>query len=895
MGLQQEADVDKWLGDGGLVVAASERAARAVTTAFHRRRRAEGLTAWPAPAIRDWQSFALAAWQKCALNDRMLLNSVQEQALWAEIISSEANLVTLLDGPRRRLAQMAMKAHELLCDYAPQFLEPGNRRTWIQDAAAFSNWLSRFDHACQTHNVVSPARALLELTTQLHVTGPAPQPLLAVGFDRILPAQRALFAAWGPWQELPAGDPASEIHFYAARDNRTELDACALWCAQQLAADPQSRLLVISQEISTRRGEIERAFLRHSIAGAAPHFEFSLGVPLSQNEVARAALLLLQWLEGALAENEVDWLFSTSLASSSAEERSGLQAFMRALRRRGLQRTQWTLDAFLRQRIKSDGLPAAWIDRITHARRRLRAAKVQQQSPLDWSALVPQLLQELGVPGDRAFSSAEFQAYRRWEQAVDTCAALGFDGRRISWHEFLQTLRRAIDEMLFAPESSDVPIQIAGPAESAGLSADAIWFLGTDEDAWPSTGSAHPLLPRHVQRQASMPHATPHHDWEMAQSITVRLLSSASAVHFSYAVQKDDAEARPSRLIKQHAGHPQPLPKDLFSPSHQPPLTTLFEDACLIPFPPNIAHGGSSLLTAQSQCPFKAFASTRLGAQSWEPAEAGLTALQRGELLHNVLHRVWGGPPDGIRTQSELRSIPDLQIFVSRIVQNVLRDQMPSSARECMPQRYMELESLRLIQLVTEWLHYELARTDFSVSETEVKHPVTPGGLTLNLRLDRIDQLTDGTSLVIDYKTGEVTPKAWDLPRPDDVQLPLYAAFALQDKVGGLVFAKVRTRDLGFRGYVRQAKETLDGRLSGRDSLVKNPLTDEQMSGWKQYIEQLAYDFLAGHAEVNPREYPATCDRCGFQTICRIQDEVNRSRVEAPNDGEAAQEEAIDE
>jgi hypothetical protein len=51
-----------------------------------------------------------------------------------------------------------------------------------------------------------------------------------------------------------------------------------------------------------------------------------------------------------------------------------------------------------------------------------------------------------------------------------------------------------------------------------------------------------------------------------------------------------------------------------------------------------------------------------------------------------------------------------------------------------------------------------------------------------SLRLDRIDRLNDGSLLVIDYKTGDVSPKSWDLPRPDDVQLPLYAGFALDPR-----------------------------------------------------------------------------------------------------------------
>ena len=67
----------------------------------------------------------------------------------------------------------------------------------------------------------------------------------------------------------------------------------------------------------------------------------------------------------------------------------------------------------------------------------------------------------------------------------------------------------------------------------------------------------------------------------------------------------------------------------------------------------------------------------------------------------------------------------------------------------------------------------------------------------MKLRLDRLDRLNDGSLLVIDYKSGNVAIKSWELPRPDDVQLPLYAAFGLdrERETGGLVFAKVRTGD----------------------------------------------------------------------------------------------------
>jgi RecB family exonuclease len=293
------------------------------------------------------------------------------------------------------------------------------------------------------------------------------------------------------------------------------------------------------------------------------------------------------------------------------------------------------------------------------------------------------------------------------------------------------------------------------------------------------------------------------------------------------------------------------------------------------------------VLTAQSQCLFKAFATARLAAQSWDPAEPGLTPSQRGQLLHAVLRAAWGGPPDGIRTQAEL---PSLKSALPSLVHRVMQREIRPALRERMPRRYLELEEIRLTGLVREWLDYETGRIAFEVTETEAARTVALGGLTFNLRLDRIDRLSDHTLLVIDYKTGNVKPSAWELPRPDDVQLPLYAAFALNPEVevlGGLVFAKVRAGEQTFAGRVGDAASTLFAGLKGGSPLVKNALTAEQLLDWREYILQLADDFLAGHAEVDPREAPKTCERCGLQTLCRVHE---LDGIENDQEDEAADE-----
>lgn len=897
----EPSSIDAWLLSGRMVVTASERAARSLATRFHRARRSEGLTAWPAPDVRDWQSFVWNVWHERVSDNRMVLNSLQEHSLWARIVSDSAPAAVELAGAADRLAALAMDAHHLLCAYAPQLLRDSARAGWDQDAGAFSSWLATFNQICRDGNLISAARLPFELCEHLQADSAERQPILLAGFDRILPSQVALFAAWGDDRvhQAQQAPPATQSDFHVAADPSSELAGCALWCKARLAANPHARLLVITQDGRNRRGEIERAFLRRldtseNSSRSATLIEFSLGVPLDQVALACSAQLLLCWLASSIAESELDWLLATGHIAASPDESRALLSFMRALRRKGLQRPRWTVSEFLRQRTQAQ-LPAGWIARMTQARDRLEELSRRPQTPVGWAEFVPQLLEIAGWPGARTLTSAEYQVLRRWQRALEDCASLGFDGRRTSWDEFVVLLHRVLTETLFAPESEDAPILIAGPAESAGLMADSIWFLGATEENWPAPSGTHPFLPIAVQRQAEMPHASHKLDWDLATTMTRRLLASAPEAHFSYAQQSEGVEARPSRIITQLAGAAQELPPELSAQPVPEPITADFEDTSQIPYPLREVAGGANVLTTQSQCAFKAFAVARLGADAWDAAEAGLSPLERGRLLHEVLHSIWGGPPDGIRMHAELLQISDrLETFVDSHVRRVMQQKTPARAREWMPPRYLELEATRLMSLVTEWLRYESARVPFTVAETELDVRPSIAGLALKVRLDRIDQLNDGSSLVIDYKTGLVSPRAWDLPRPEDVQLPLYAGFALAElnqSASGLAFAQIRSgKGMEFKGRVKKAKETLRSDLNARSALVKSPLGDDDLTAWRDYIETMAREFLTGHAQVNPREYPKTCERCGLMGLCRIRE--NPPQTEDDSDDEEVEADA---
>lgn len=901
MGTQSWDQIDAWLRDGGLVVASSDRAARALQAEFHRRRHNEGLSAWPTPNIVDWKTFTRRAWEDRNSDGRLLLNAAQELSVWCEIIHSEHHLSTALSASVRRLATMTVEACDLLSSYAPQFLRGSSRTGWDRDSGEFSKWLAEFDERCARSGFIAMSHLPLELIRILREDPTGRRPLRLAGFDRLLPVQQQLFDAWGEWQQFQhQGEPA-KTSFYRCADSQAELESCSCWCHAQLAANPKARILVITQDASQRRGEIERAFLRFFQAEGPLPFEFSLGIPLSTVLLVRSALLLLHWLGNALNENELDWLFSSNLAASSVES-SVLQSCMRTLRRSDQQRFQWPLEGFLNQVRIAQAFPAPWKRRMITAQRSLKESG-DLLNPIEWADKVPHLLEIIGWPGTESKTSVEFQTLRRWQQALDTAGSLGFDGRRIPWQDFLSELEHAVNDILFAPQSSDAPIQIAGPAESAGLTADAVWFLGADEESWPAVASLHPFLPAYVQRESAMPHSSHQLDWQFASAITSRLLASAPEVHFSFAAQKDDTETRPSRLITQLATTAEPLPSHLAPPPHDESISVPFIDASSVRFSLNYLRGGASVLSSQSQCPFKAFATARLDAKEWDAAETGLSAKQRGQLLHAVLHSMWSGRRPGIKSRDDLFAIKDLAGFVGTHVKAGMQSALPAGISAQMPPMYLELEEIRLARLLSEWIEFEKSRAPFVVENTEVQHTVTIAGLSVNLRLDRVDRLVDGSPLVVDYKTGSVDPRSWDLPRPDDLQLPLYKVFGLEPLQpslfdnyggparGGLVFARVRAGETCLAGRVANAKDTILPDLPGNSALVRRKLTGLEESQWKEYIRQMAADFIQGRAEVNPRDFPKTCEHCGLQSVCRVQEPENRARVEEDSEaGDAAEE-----
>ncbi|MBT9329928.1 PD-(D/E)XK nuclease family protein [Paracidobacterium acidisoli] len=888
--MQMPAVILDALERGAAVIAAGPRAARALHLDFAEEQHARGRDAWPTPAIFDWKTWLRHLWREYSFlhpEAPLLLSALQENMLWKRMQGEDAALVVSPES----MAALAQQAWQLLGQYEAH---RSRNTAWEQaDAEHFRLWAAAFDDECRRRSWISESHLESRLAAALDGL-PLPEEIVLAGFDRMRPARQRLLTALTARglrvRELAPESPATRQLWVTAADRRSEIHACAQWTRDLLqTAGRTPRIGIIVTSIDAVRGEMERIF-RHMLMPqsediladpAAMPFEFSLGRPLAQTPVIRAASLLLHWAAGPLREEEISWLM---LSGFVAEETAllSLARFDAELRNSPLPSPELSLERYARM------LPLAKYPALAPVRTRLnelvQAAAAnqlqsQERAPATWTELAQHLLRTAGWPGPRPADSVQFQALKRWEHLLDEVALLDYDGTRMRCDAFLRLLGRQAEETIFAPESRNAPVQIMGPLEASGQQFDAVWFLGADESSWPMRGRPHPLLPLAVQRQYGMPHAAPETDPELAQIITRRLLASAAQIVFSYPQRDKDGDLRPSPVIAAlFAPGTMPLfAADLWPAEevhHAAALEEIADTSGTLPWPQEKTAGGSEVLRSQAACPFQAFATKRLRAEAWKSHEWGLSAAQRGNLLHDVMRRLWSGSePDSLRThddllaafaQNRLDAILDLHIAAA------FAPLVSSASDDSWMQAYLISEQQRLHMRLEEWLQIEARRQPFTVEACEQKlHDVHVGDLRLNLRADRIDRLPDDSRLLIDYKTGEVSAAAWRGERPEEPQLPLYAVYGNVPHVSGLLFAQIRAGKTGFQGRVRNAAERLDATLKATSTMMKEPYTEAMRDGWEEALRHLAEDFLRGEASVDPRD-SKVCLYCPLPGLCRI-------------------------
>ncbi len=857
------ADLFTSLRQGATLATANARLARSVRQEFNARQLAAGLAAWATPSILPWPAFIQQLWSRHAGGEPPLLTPIQEQALWESIVEASPESASLIQP--QAAARLAADAWRLVHEWRVPI--PGKKRLpaweataetsafhgWAQQFQFHSRWLNRIDSAQQAEWLLNHA-----------VTGPSE--LWLAGFDELTPRQRALLAALERTgtrvtyfnAPLPGIGAAASL---AGFPNATaETEAAAAWGRRRLEANPQARIGVVVQDLEQRRPAFERAF-RLATPGA---FHISLGPLLAARPMVAAALRMLEFGAG-----QVEWETASSLllspwAARFGEERSRRAAYELALRRGPS--GQLTASSLANHSACPPALSRALWQVDT-----LRRAWPGAQPPAAWSAAFAALLDAFGWPGSEPLTSEEFQVMEAWRASLSELASTGVAVQSVTRTRALEMLRRLAGNKRFEVESPGEPIQIMGLLEAAGSRFDHLWIAGMNDEVWPARPAPNPFVPLALQRQFNLPHASPARELAFAARTSQRLLQSADEVVVSYAKADTERELAPSPLFSL-------LPRHLTIEAAAEPVAALPDG---VPFEtlddaeaPAMAEGarqsgGTRALEMQAKCPFRAFAEMRLGARELETPEAGLDPRERGGFLHTALEMFWKRLPSSAALRA---AAPELATAVLAESVDAALAARRFGGDDALSARLIALERLRLIELLESWIELEKRREiEFTVEEPEQERTVEIGGLTVQVRLDRLDRLASGSYALVDYKSRAPQLADWEGERPESPQLPIYAVSA-REPLAALSFAQVRTGENLFRGY-----STIDGALPGAKAIEPAALA-ERIEEWRRVLDALGRDFRAGRAGVDPKDRFDTCKQCHLAALCRVSEKKGAAR-----------------
>jgi len=859
------------------VLTSNRRLALVLQREFGERQVAQGAALWDTPDILPLTAFIERAAEEAsyvaAAALPRILSAEQSRVLWESLVRAS-------DAGSRLLAvtEAAALAHEAWQLTVSWRLGERLRGALLnEDAKAFLEWSPRYERELRRHghiDAVELADHVRQLVSKRSIS--VPRQAIVCGFDSFAPQQaeflEGLQQAGCEVSMASLPEVAARVIRAPCADAEEELHLAAAWARARLESGCR-HIGIVVPDIAARRASIVRVFsaamapdyaLPDAEPGVLP-FNLSLGEPLTAYALVNAALTVLQLAGRNIEYERASRLLRSPFITGAESERSARSALDVAWRQHA--EPVVTLDGLCMM----PGGDCPQLSRMLQRLSRFRKERLfGAQAPSQWARAMSDALAVAGFPGERSLDSVEYQTLKRWHDTVAGFAALDRVAPKMGYAEALSRLRRLADETLFQPETPEVPIQILGVLETSGLTFDALWVMGLDDEHWPPAYRPNPFLPLAVQRAAGLPQSSAELALETAQQLTRRWSAAAPEVVLSHALREDDRELKPSPLI---AALPEQAPAARVTDFGMAIHATRAVDAETADVAPPLAgssvKGGAGLLKDQAACPFRAYANHRLHAQAPDAPHIGLDALERGNLVHRVLAGAWEQLKDSatLATMDETRLDALLSAAADAAIAGIRRDRPTVLAG-----RFAAIEKQRLITLTRAWLNQDRSRNAFAVVAVEDKRSLTIGPLTLNARLDRVDQTADGRRIVIDYKTGVANAAAMLGERPDEPQLPLYLV-AAEPAATAVAFAQVRAGDHGYVGLARDG-DLLPGVPAFAESRQRGEHGDwySLVAAWQAELEKIAGEFAAGHAAVDPKRPPHTCQYCGLVPLCRIRE-----------------------
>jgi ATP-dependent helicase/nuclease subunit B len=873
------------------VVTPNNRLARRINARYDALQMAAGRRAWTAATALPWNAWITRLWQEAVGVDppgapRRLLTPTQIGWLWQRIVGADsARRAPLMDVDGA--AALAQEAWDRMHAWGAggESWRGWDDATAGEDPAAFARWAGEYRNALTDAEAIDLALAPDRLVAMLPaLRGVIGGTVVVAGFteftaqqQRFLTALQACAVAVTRCPTADCRDP--DVRVLACPTAHDEIALALAWARDRSVALPGATIGIVVLDLAARRDEV-RALADEVLCpglqwpgneSAVRPYDLSLGSPLADASLVAAALGLLRLGRGSVPAAEAAVLLRSCYLPGDD------QAWMRRAGVEGEWRKAGVSAVDIEAMIRAVGpiepaLASRWRAALNHRRWPARA------SPSAWVELWRAWLTALGWPGERTADSSEFQVRGAWEELLAGFAALGSLERALSGRDATAALAGLAARQVFQPEAPAASVQILGALEAAALPFDALWVAGLAAEVWPPSAAPNPLLPIAWQREHNLPRSSAAREHAWARALTGEFSRAAPEVVFSYARTSDDHLRLPSALLAEweHAESAAAPPRFGAMVVGTRPRLEAIDDSQAPPVPAGATmSGGASLIERQAECPFRALAMHRLGVLPWPKQEEGLSALDRGNLVHRAMLEFWREVND----QATLLALDDatrIRVQDDAVSRALASDAVPAERWRQVSELIAGSERDRVRALLDAWIAgFERARPPFRVAATELAQTLCLAGISLRLRIDRVDELVSGGIAVVDYKTGvTIAPAKWFEARPQAPQLGLYA-LALQAQqpqadVCAVAYARMKIGELGWSGVA--ADGALWPGLAVPGDITAGALPDwgAALAFWTSACTGLAAEAAAGHAPVLPRDPATTCRHCGLQALCRV-------------------------
>ena len=670
--------------------------------------------------------------------------------------------------------------------------------------------------------------------------------LMWVCFDDYTPAQCALQAAFSAMGCQQSHEdfthPVTQSHQIATRDTTDEYQQLIHWLKTKRAAGEQN-IGVVIPDLITESTRLNRLLNRHF---SSEEVNISLGSALADYPLVAHAL---------------QWIHLDLTCVSNHQARLLLHSpFLAHAQSESVPRAQVMQDSRLLQEtlIPMPHLTAALnhtCPALKKALGRLTNYPESATAPV-WVKQFNQRLSALGFPGDGALDSATYQCLQRLMTLFDELRELAVVTDQMTQEDAFEALVDLAKTTIFQPQKTNAPIQVLGLLEASGCTFDSLWVAGMTDQCLPQKTRLSAFIPIDLQRTLDMPHANTSRELLFATATIRRLQQGSQTSVFSYPHLHGDRPSMPSPLIRS-------LPLKAIERLHAPVDITrlvLRQEAYELPLSPaERATGGTSLLANQAKCPFRAFAAHRLHAKHEQAAAEGLSAMERGQLVHRILETLW----QTVQTQETLLtySAETLAKHIHEAILSALNPLMRDHPLSFHP-LVQSVEVNRLTQLVHASLDWERTRPPFTIEALEHAATIELAGLDFHIKIDRLDRVASGKKWVIDYKSSLPATKPWLETRPEAPQLLLYAL--LDEAIHALLFVELKQGHMTCCGFSAEISPVSGIRAVGGDEHWS-----EHQAKWRNQLTELALEFKTGHCPPAPTRN-STCKTCEFQNLCRV-------------------------